>query len=140
MSQVEMPSASVIIKESTKLPDQSSTSPVLKKPRLNFEFKSSKTSESSNSSAQSGSSGAGSNPSNNSVRSIGGSNSSNPSTRSVQSSGYSSSFNKTSQGGKSNVVRKFSSFDSPKEKKLIAKFKSDTHISLPSDKKSKPIC
>merc|ERR1712111_152255 len=118
-----MPSTSVKT-ESTKLPDQSSTSPVLKKPRLNFEFKSSKLSESSNSLAQSG-----------------GSNSSNTSTRSVQSSGYSSSFNKTSQGGKSNVVRKFSSFDSPpKEKKLIAKFKSDTHISLPSDKKSKPIC
>merc|ERR1719300_1626481 len=140
MSQVEMPSASVKT-ESTKLPDQSSTSPVLKKPRLNFEFKSSKTSKSSNSSAQSRSSRGGSNPSNNSVTSIGGSNSSNTSTRSVQSSGYSSSYNKTSQGGKSNVVRKFSSFDSPpKEKKLIAKFKSDTHISLPSDKKSKPIC
>jgi len=140
MSQVEMPSASVKT-ESTKLPDQSSTSPVLKKPRLNFEFKSSKTSESSNSSAQSRSSGGGTNPSNNLVKSSGGSNSSNTSARSVQSSGYSSSFNKTSQGGKSNVVRKFSSFDSPpKEKKLIAKFKSDTHISLPSDKKSKPIC
>merc|ERR1719300_1501605 len=110
MSQVEMPSTSVKT-ESTKLPDQFSTSPVLKKPRLNFEFKSSKTSESSNSSAQSRSSG-------------GGSNSSNTSAQSVQSSGYSSSFNKTSQGGKSNVVRKFSSFDSPpREKKLIAKFK-----------------
>merc|ERR1719342_1498610 len=58
MSQVEMPYTNVKT-ESTKLPDQSSTSPVLKKPRLNFEFKSSKPSESSNSSAQSGSSGGG---------------------------------------------------------------------------------
>jgi len=157
MSQVEMPStSSSAIK--TKLPNQPSTSPVLKKPRLNFEFKSSKTSGSSHSSVQSGinsgssyssktsviggSGGQGSYSSNSSVKSgSGGSNSSNTSVQSDRSSGYSSSFNKSSQGVRGNIMRKFSSFDSPpKEKKLIAKFKSDTHISLPSDKKSKPIC